>query len=162
MKSICNQPFQRISFCRIEEKNIMRFLNDFKEFIHRGNIIDLAVGVIIGGAFQKIVTSLVNDIVMPPIGLLLKGVNFKDIRVLLKKAKIDADGIENPAVTINIGLFIQVMVEFVIIAFAIFLIVNFIHRIRKKREANEPPALPTKQEQLLTEIRDLLKKQSNY
>lgn len=139
----------------------MKWLVEFREFIHRGNIVDLAVGVIIGGAFQKIVTSLVNDIVMPPIGLLLKGVNFKDIKILLKKAHIDADGLDSPAITVNIGNFIQVLVEFTIIAFAIFLLITFIHRIRKKREENSPPPAPTRQEELLREIRDLLKKQSN-
>lgn len=137
----------------------MSWLRDFREFIQRGNIVDLAVGVIIGGAFQKIVTSVVNDIIMPPIGLLLKGVNFRDIKFLLKKAHLDDNGMEVPAVTINIGNFVQVMVEFIIIAFAIFLFITLLHRLRKKREEKEAPSGPTKQEELLTEIRDLLKNQ---
>lgn len=139
----------------------MKWLSNFKEFIQRGNIIDLAVGVIIGGAFQKIVTSFVNDIVMPPIGLLLKGVNFKDIKVVLKKPHPDANGLEVPAITVNIGNFIQVLVEFTIIALAIFLLVTFIHKLRKKHESQNDSTTPSEEVKLLSEIRDLLKNNQN-
>lgn len=137
----------------------MRLISEFKEFIQRGNVVDLAVGVVIGAAFGKIVTSLVNDIIMPPIGLLLNGVNFKDIRYILKQAVIDGSGVVTaPAVSINVGNFIQILIEFIIVAFAIFMVVKGINRMKKSQiePAQIPP--PTKEEQLLSEIRDLLKK----
>ena len=135
----------------------MSFVSEFKDFIQRGNVIDLAVGVVIGTAFGKIVTSFVNDIIMPPIGWLTNGISFEDIKILLKEATVDATGKEIPAVTINIGNFINIAIEFIIIAFAIFLLVKFVNRLRKTKEEAAPPG-PTKEEQLLTEIRDLLKK----
>src|SRR4051812_39795856 len=98
----------------------MGLVSEFKEFINRGNVVDLAVGVVIGGAFGRIVTSLVNDIIMPPIGLLLNGANFKEINIVLKAASTDAAGKVIPAVTINTGNFIQVLIEFVIVTFAVF------------------------------------------
>jgi large conductance mechanosensitive channel len=136
----------------------MGFIKEFKDFAMRGNVIDLAVGIIIGGAFGKIVSSLVSDIIMPPIGFLIGGINFTDIAIHLKKASVDAAGHVIPAVTINIGSFIQTVLDFTIIAFAIFLMIRTINRIghRKAAEPVAPPA-PTKEEELLTEIRDLLK-----
>lgn len=132
----------------------MGMLKEFKEFAIKGNVIDLAVAVIIGGAFGKIITSLVNDILMPPIGLLLGNVDFKELKVILK----DAVG-EIPAVTWNYGMFIQNIIDFVIIALCIFLVVKAVQKAsRKKEEAPAAPPEPTNQEKLLMEIRDLLKK----
>jgi large conductance mechanosensitive channel len=131
-----------------------KILNEFKEFAMRGNVVDLAVAVVIGVAFGKIVTSLVNDIIMPPIGILLGGVDFKDLVFVLKEATADA-----VAVSIRYGLFINAIIDFIIIAFAIFMIVKGINNFKKKEEA-KPAAKPepTKEEKLLTEIRDILKK----
>jgi large conductance mechanosensitive channel len=134
----------------------MPILKEFKEFAMRGNVIDLAVAVVIGGAFGKIVTSLVNDIIMPPLGYLTGGIDFKDLKIIIKHgnaAKKIAD------VTINYGNFINVTIEFLIIAFSIFLVVKAINSLKKPVEAPaaaEPE--PTKEELLLTEIRDLLAK----
>jgi|ERR1039458_6690696 large conductance mechanosensitive channel len=130
-----------------------------KEFAVKGNVLDLGVGIIIGGGFGKIVTSLVADVIMPPIGVILGGLNFTDIKIKLKDAMVDAGGKSHEAVTLNIGNFIQSLVDFTIIAFAVFLLVKGINRMNRK--AAEAPALtapPTKQEELLAEIRDLLKK----
>jgi large conductance mechanosensitive channel len=124
----------------------------------------MAVGVIIGGAFGKIVTSVVNDIIMPPIGLLIGGVDFSDMKLTMKKAVLDAAGeVVSPAVTWNYGAFIQQVVDFTILAFCVFILVKLINSLNKKKEAPAPapaPApepKPTKEEILLTEIRDLLK-----
>ncbi len=137
----------------------MGLISEFKDFINKGNVIDLAVGVVIGGAFGKIVNSLVSDIIMPPIGLLIGGVNFSEIKLTIKEAAVDAAGKAIPAVSVNIGNFIQVLFEFTIIAFAIFMVVKAVNRMRKADEpAPAPPPGPTKEEVLLTEIRDLLKK----
>ena len=134
----------------------MGFVREFKEFAMKGNVMDMAVGVIIGGAFGKIVTSVVSNIIMPPIGVLLGGVDFTDLKITLKAAAEDAK-----AVTLNYGQFLQDVVDFLIIAFCIFLMVKGIAKLAKKKEeptAEEPttPAAPT-QEELLAEIRDLLK-----
>ena len=132
----------------------MKMLDEFKAFAIKGNMIDMAVGIVIGGAFGKIVSSIVNDILMPPIGLLLGGVNFTDLKVVMKAATETV-----PAVTWNYGSFIQALVDFLIIAFAIFMLIKGINSMRKKEEAAPaPPPAPTKEETLLTEIRDLLKK----
>ena len=138
----------------------MSVVKEFRDFAMRGNVVDLAVGVVIGGAFGKIVSSLVSDVIMPPIGLALGGVNFTDIKVTLKDAILDAAGaVTAPAVTLNIGSFIQTVFDFTIIAFAIFMIVKLMNAAKKKEEAAPaPPPAPTKEEVLLTEIRDLLKK----
>jgi len=135
----------------------MQIFKDFKEFAIRGNVIDLAVGVVIGGAFGKIVTSLVNDLIMPPLGLLVGGDHFKNLKVVLRKDVMAADG-KVADVTWNYGAFLQNVLDFVIIAFAIFLLVKFITRFRKKEAAKPtaPPA-PTREEVLLTEIRDALR-----
>lgn len=135
-----------------------KFFHEFKEFAMRGNVVDMAVGVIVGGAFGKIVTSLVNDIIMPPIGFLLGGVNFKDLSIKLGE-KLAEDGKTMEAVTLNYGNFIQQTVDFLIIAFCVFLLVKAVMKIVKKKEAEPAPAKPepTAEEKLLTEIRDLLK-----
>jgi len=131
----------------------MKIISEFKAFAMRGNVVDMAIGIILGAAFGKIVSSLVNDIIMPPIGLLIGGVDFTDLSIILKQAAG-----ENPAVSINYGVFIQVVIDFVIVAFAIFLAVKAMNSMKKKQEAAPaaPPA-PSKEEILLTEIRDLLK-----
>lgn len=139
----------------------MKLLNEFKTFAMRGNVIDLAVGIIIGGAFGKIVSSVVNDVIMPPIGMLIGGVNFADIKVTIKEAATAADGSILPAVTLNLGNFIQTMVDFTIIAFAIFLLIKALNSMKRKEEEKPAPAAPpapTNEEKLLAEIRDLLKK----
>jgi large conductance mechanosensitive channel len=139
----------------------MKMLKEFKDFAVKGNMIDLAVGIIIGAAFGKIIASLVSDIIMPPIGLLLGGMNFTDIHITMKDAIIDpASGkILKEAVNLKLGSFIQTLVDFTIIAFSIFMIVKGITKMKKeKAEAPVAPAAPTKDQELLTEIRDLLKK----
>jgi large conductance mechanosensitive channel len=138
----------------------MSVLKEFKDFAMRGNVIDLAVGVIIGGAFGKIVASLVADVIMPPIGLLVGGVRFTDLKWEMKAAEI-VDGVEKAAVTLNYGNFLQVTFDFIIVAFAIFMFIKGMNRLNKKKEeapaAPVAPPAPSKEEQLLTEIRDLLK-----
>ncbi|MGC8864443.1 MAG: large-conductance mechanosensitive channel protein MscL [Bacteroidales bacterium] len=140
----------------------MSIIKEFKAFAMRGNVVDMAVGIIIGGAFGKIVSSLVNDVIMPPIGLLVGGVNFTDIKITIKEAVTAADGSIVPAVTLNLGSFIQTLVDFTIIAFAIFLMIKGMNALnRKKNEepaAPAPPPQPSNEEKLLAEIRDLLKK----
>jgi large conductance mechanosensitive channel len=136
----------------------MKIIDEFKAFALKGNVMDMAVGIIIGGAFGKIVSSFVNDVIMPPIGLLVGGVNFTDLKVIMKDAVGDI-----PAVTLNYGNFLQVTFDFLIIAFSIFMVIKFMNNLNRKKAAAEavaPPAppAPTKEEQLLTEIRDLLKK----
>lgn len=146
----------------------MGFFKEFKEFAMRGNVIDLAVGVIIGGAFGKIVNSIVTDIVMPPIGVLIGGVKFTDLKYVIKEAERTWDVtkqtwvVTKEAVTINYGSFIQTIFEFLIIALSIFVMIKVINRmaqLRKKAEeaAAKPEPVPTKEEVLLTEIRDILK-----
>ena len=137
----------------------MKILEEFKAFAMRGNVMDMAVGIIIGGAFGKIVSSAVSDIVMPPIGLFTGGVNFKDLKLVMKPAELDAVGaVLKEAVTLNYGNFIQTTVDFTVIAFAIFMMIQAMNRLKKKEEAkpSSPPVLP-REEVLLTEIRDLLK-----
>jgi len=133
----------------------MKMLDEFKAFAMKGNVLDMAVGIIIGGAFGKIISSVVGDIIMPPIGLLLGGVNFTDLKIVLKAA---TDSL--PAVTMNYGNFIQVTIDFLIIAFVIFMLIKAMNAAKKKEAAAPPPAppAPSKEEMLLTEIRDLLKK----
>lgn len=137
----------------------MRMLKEFKEFAMRGSVVDLAVGIVIGGAFGKIVSSFVNDVLMPPIGMLLGGVNFTELQLILQDATTNEAGEEVAAVSLKYGMFIQSIVDFVIIAFAIFLVVKTMNSLKKKKEAipAAPPA-PTKDQELLMEIRDLLKK----
>ena len=139
----------------------MGFLKEFKTFALKGNVMDMAVGVIIGGAFGKIVTSLVNDIIMPPIGLLIGGVDFTNLKLVIKKAVIEGSAEVAPAVTWNYGAFIQQVVDFTILAFCVFMMVKIMNKLLKKEEKKPatPPAppAPSKEELLLTEIRDILK-----
>ncbi len=143
----------------------MSFFKEFKDFALKGNVMDMAVGVIIGGAFSKIVTSLVNDIIMPPIGLLLGNADFSDLRINISKVRDVISGAEAEPVYWNYGAFIQQCVDFAILAFCVFLMVKIMNRLIRKRESAPatPPAppAPSKEEQLLTEIRDLLKKQQS-
>jgi large conductance mechanosensitive channel len=130
----------------------MKIISEFKQFAMRGNVVDLAVGVIIGGAFGRIVTSLVEDIILPPIGVILGGVNFSDLKIILKQG-----GGDSAAVTLNYGTFLQTTVSFLIIAFSVFLMIKGINILKRKKEKPEEPAKVTNEEKLLTEIRDLLK-----
>lgn len=127
----------------------MSFIKEFREFAMRGNVVDMAVGVIIGGAFGKIVSSLVADIAMPVLGILTGGVDFKDLKITLTEAVG-----ETPAVTLNYGAFVQNVFDFIIIAFVIFMMIKGINKVKKPVEKVKGPS----QEELLTEIRDLLKK----
>ncbi|MGB4292857.1 MAG: large-conductance mechanosensitive channel protein MscL [Bacteroidales bacterium] len=134
----------------------MKIIDEFKAFAMKGNVVDMAVGIIIGAAFGKIVSSLVSDIIMPPLGLLIGGVNFTDLKLVMKAA---TDG--NPAVTWNYGNFLQVCFDFLIVAFAVFMLIKAINTLRKKSEVPTAPAAPPEppaEVKLLTEIRDLLKK----
>ncbi|MEI8195491.1 MAG: large-conductance mechanosensitive channel protein MscL [Phycisphaerae bacterium] len=134
----------------------MAFIKEFKEFVMRGNVVDLAVGIIIGGAFGKIISSLVSDVLMPPLGLLMGGVDFADKKIVLQHASLNPAG--PPEVAISYGKFINATIDFLIIAFAIFLMIKFVAMLhRKEAAAPAPPAAPSKQEVLLEEIRDLLK-----
>jgi large conductance mechanosensitive channel len=138
-------------------ENKMSIIKEFRDFAMRGNVVDLAVGVIIGAAFGKIVSSLVADIIMPPLGLLIGGVDFKQFAVTLRAAQGDV-----PAVVMHYGIFIQNIFDFVLVAFAIFMAIKVINRLnRKKEEPAAAPAAPTKEEVLLTEIRDLLRDQNS-
>jgi large conductance mechanosensitive channel len=135
----------------------MGMLKEFKEFAMRGNVIDLAVGVVIGGAFGKIVTSLVNQIIMPPIGWLTGGIDFSDLKWVLKPADNSDPAHKVAEVAIQYGAFINTLIQFAIIAFAIFLMVKAINRLSRKQEAEAPEAAPPADVVLLAEIRDLLK-----
>jgi len=130
-------------------------LTEFKEFAMRGNVIDLAVGVVIGAAFGKIVTALVDKIIMPPLGWLIGRVNFSELAWTLAPARVAADGTEIPAVVIGYGDFLNTLVQFIIVAFAIFMVVKVINRLARKKEA--APAAPKEEILLLREIRDNLK-----
>ncbi|MCB9577450.1 MAG: large-conductance mechanosensitive channel protein MscL [Polyangiaceae bacterium] len=131
-------------------------IKEFREFAVKGNVVDMAVGVIIGGAFGKIVTSFVNDVITPPLGVLMGGKNFSNLTYVLKEAAGEA-----PAVTIKYGVFIQTVVDFLIVAIAIFSVIKAMNRLKRKEEAAPaPPPEPTAEEKLLTEIRDVLKEKS--
>ena len=137
----------------------MGMMTEFREFAMRGNVIDLAVGVVIGGAFGKIVSALVDKVIMPPIGLLIGGVDFSKLAITLKAATVDAAGKEVPAVVLAYGEFINAVIQFVIVAFAIFMVVKAINRLHKKpEEAPAAPPEPSEDILLLREIRDSLKK----
>ena len=132
----------------------MSMMSEFKDFAMRGNVIDMAVGIVIGGAFGKIVSSFVSDVLMPPIGIMMGGVDFSDLAVVLQQASGDV-----AAVTLNYGSFIQTVVDFLIIAFAIFMVIKAMNNMKKKEEtAPAAPPKPSAEEVLLTEIRDALKK----
>jgi len=144
--------------------NPKKFLKEFQEFAVKGNVVDLAVAVVIGAAFGKIVSSFVADIIMPPLGLLMGGLNFSDIKIVLKKAAVSVNGAATPAVSINIGTFLQNVIDFLIVATAIFFMVKLISRLKAKlrpliaaEEKKEDEVKPlTKDQELLVEIRDLL------
>ena len=138
----------------------MGMLSEFRQFAMRGNVVDLAVGVIIGSAFGKIVSSFVADVLMPPIGALLGGTDFTGFKIILKDKIVEGDKIVKQAVTLNYGNFIQVTIDFLIIAFSIFMMIKLINSMNKKDvPPPPPPAEPSNEEKLLIEIRDLLKKQ---
>ena len=134
----------------------MGMITEFKEFAMRGNVVDLAVGVVIGAAFGKIVTALVDKVIMPPIGLLIGGVDFSKLGIVLKEATVNAAGEPVPAVVLAYGEFINAVIQFIIVAFAIFLVVKAINRVHRKPE--EAPAAPSEDVLLLREIRDSLKR----
>lgn len=136
----------------------MTFFKQFKEFAVRGNVLDLAVGVIIGAAFGKIVSSFISDVVMPPLGLLVGGVDVKHLHLVLKEGYVDATGTTVEAVTLNYGMFFQNVVDFTFIAFVIFVAIKGIHTLKKKEEVSEEKPVASPTEKLLEEIRDLLKK----
>lgn len=141
----------------------MKFLNDFKQFAMRGNVVDMAVGIIIGGAFGKIVSSAVSDIIMPFVGLLIGGINFTDLKLTLHKAIINNAGeVVKPAVELNYGNFIQASVDFLVIAFVIFCMIRLMAKftLSQKAKTSTPPA-PSEEVQILTQIRDLLQHQKN-
>jgi large conductance mechanosensitive channel len=132
----------------------MSMMKEFQDFAMRGNVVDMAVGIVIGAAFGKIITAFVNGVLMPPIGLLVGGVDFSDLALTLQEASGEV-----AAVTLNYGAFIQTVVDFIIIAFAIFMVVKAMNKMKKKEEAKPAaPPKPSAEETLLTEIRDLLKK----
>lgn len=135
-------------------------ISAFKDFAMRGNVVDLAVAVVIGGAFGKIVTSLVGDVIMPPIGLALGGVDFTNLQLTLKDAVVNAEGVEEvAAVAIRYGAFVQTIVDFLIVAWAIFMVVRAMNSMKKKEEAAPaPPPQPSEEVLLLREIRDNLKR----
>ncbi len=137
-----------------------KFLNEFKEFAMRGNVVDMAVGVIIGAAIGKIVTSLVNDIIMPVVGVLTGGTNFSEYKWVIKEGVTQGTEIITPEVAVTWGAFVQTIVDFLIIAFCIFVAIKFINKLSRKKEPEPEPAAPAgpTQEELLTEIRDLLRK----
>src|SRR5665647_356112 len=136
----------------------MGMVKEFKEFAMRGNVMDMAVGIIIGGAFGKIISSFVADVLMPPIGVLLGGTDFTSLKIILKDKVMEADKVVAQAVTINYGNFIQATIDFVIIAFSIFMMIKLMNSMNKKNVPPPPaPVEPSNEEKLLTEIRDLLK-----
>jgi len=136
----------------------MSMLKEFKTFAMRGNVMDMAIGIIIGGAFGKIISSFVSDVLMPPIGMLLGGVDFADLKITLKEAVVQGEEVVE-AVTVNYGAFVNTVVDFLIIAFAIFMVIKGLNRMKKKEEeAPAAPPAPSSEEKLLAEIRDLLKK----
>lgn len=150
----------RAYLCRVSEfdekweRYNMSMMSEFKDFAMRGNVIDMAVGIVIGGAFGKIVSSFVSDVLMPPIGMMMGGVDFGDLAVVLQEASGDV-----AAVTLNYGSFIQTVVDFLIIAFAIFMVIKAMNNMKKKEEeAPAEPPKPSAEEVLLTEIRDALNK----
>ena len=139
----------------------MSLQKELKEFLLRGNVIDMAVGIVIGGAFGKIVTSFVNDILMPPIAMLVGDSRFAEMKLVLQAAVMDGEEVIKPAITFNYGNFIQVVIDFLIVGVSIFFVIKAMNSMKRKKEEEPAPAAPpapTKEEKLLTEIRDLLKK----
>ncbi len=140
----------------------MSMIKEFKEFAMKGNVVDLAVGVIIGGAFGKVVSSMVSDVLMPPIGVLMGGVDFSTLAITVKGAGLDAAGKAIPAVLISYGKFANTIIAFTIVAFCIFMVIEGMNSMKKKPAPAAPaaPLEPTKEERLLGEIRDILKARS--
>ncbi|HTN68642.1 MAG TPA: large-conductance mechanosensitive channel protein MscL [Dysgonamonadaceae bacterium] len=139
----------------------MALRQEFKEFMLRGNVIDMAVGIVIGGGFSKIVSSFVNDILMPPISMLLGHTDFSSMKFVFKQAVMDGDKIVSPAISWNFGAFFQTITDFIIIGISLFFVIRLINQLRRKKEEDPTPEVkpaPTAQESLLMEIRDLLKK----
>jgi len=136
----------------------MSIIKEFKEFAMRGNVMDMAVGVVIGGAFGKIVSSLVSDVIMPFISVITGGVNFTQWKFVLKQAVMQGETVVSPEVAVNYGIFIQVIFDFLIIAFSIFLVIKAINKMNRKKEEPAAPETPPEDVVLLKEIRDLLKK----
>ena len=136
-----------------------KLLTEFKQFALRGNVVDMAVGVIIGGAFGKIVSSLVGDVIMPAVGVLIGGVDFSDLKIVIKQAVTDGTSTVSPEVAINYGQFLQVVFDFLIIAFVIFMAIKGLNKLSKKKEEPKKPAEPAADIRLLTEIRDLLREE---
>jgi large conductance mechanosensitive channel len=138
----------------------MSLAKEFKEFISRGNVVDLAVGVIIGGAFGAIVNSLVKDVIMPPIGYMMSGIDFSSLKITIAQAVTDATGkVTKPEVAIGYGAFINTLINFLIVAAVIFVVIKAINYLKRKQaEEPPPPAAPTQEQVLLTEIRDILAK----
>lgn len=146
-----------------------KFLTEFKEFAMKGNVVDMAVGVVIGAAFGKIVSSLVDDLIMPLVGVATGGINFTDYKIVLQKAVMDGAEVIKPEVTLNWGTWVQTIVNFLIVAFSIFIAIKFMNRLRKRKDledeaeaatADAAVEAPTKDQELLTEIRDLLRQQA--
>lgn len=132
----------------------MGYIKEFREFILRGKVVDLAIGVMVGGAFQKIISSFVNDILMPPLGFVIGGVNFRELKIKISNPLYDATGrITTEAVTINYGSFIQTIFDFIIIALSVYIAIKIVNRINKRKKEDELSG----EEKLLTEIRDILK-----
>lgn len=139
-----------------------KFLSEFKEFALRGNVLDMAIGVVIGGAFGKITTSLVNDVIMPLVGMLIGGIDLSQLDIVLKPAVMNGDEVVTAAVTLGIGTFLTTIIDFILVVLVIFLMIKAINRFHKKKEeapVPEAPKGPTSEE-LLTEIRDLLKEKN--
>lgn len=140
----------------------MKIIKEFKEFAIKGNMFDMAIGIIIGAAFSKIVTSLVNDIIMPLLGMLLGNINFRELSVVLKDEVVRDDVVIEPALNLTYGNFIQTSIDFLIIALCIFLVIKGLNRLRTKSEDETNPQVATPKDiELLSEIRDLLKDQKN-
>ena len=135
----------------------MSMISEFKEFAMRGNVLDLAVGVVLGAAFGRIVSSLVDDLIMPVIGKVVGGVDFSELAIVLEPARLGADGKEVAAVLLRYGAFAQALLDFLLVAFAVFLLVKLVNRLYRKREAEPAPAAPAADIVLLTEIRDALR-----
>lgn len=155
------------NYCLIQNCILMKLLKDFKEFILKGNVLDLAVAFIIAGAFKAIISSFVKDVIMPPIGVLLGGVDFNDLKVIIKdgsEAVMNGDQVVTAAISevaIRYGVFISTVIDFIIIGFAIFIIIRAYNKTKKKKEeAPATPPEPSKEEVLLGEIRDILKEKN--
>ena len=156
---INNSTFQQSTVQQLNIIAMGKFMQEFKEFAMKGNVMDMAVGVVIGGAFGKIVSSLVSDIIMPLIGAITGGLNFTDWKWVIREAVMDGETVVKPALTMTWGNFLQVIFDFIIIALSIFLVIKGINKMKREEPKPEEPAAPAgpTQEELLAEIRDLLK-----